>query len=204
MIGLIDCGSGNVPSVAAALKKVNTRFKFIKKKNDFDNINKIILPGIGSFKKFIDNLKKEDLFSEIQKLCKDNEIAIFGICVGYQALFEHSDEFGETTGLGLLKGEVKNLKHFKKNIKIPHVGWNNCSIIKKKSIFKDVDEENDFYFTHSYAPFNVSEQVISSITEYQGEKIISSIEINNIFGVQFHPEKSQSAGLKILKNFCEI
>ena len=204
MIGLIDCGSGNVPSVAAALKKIDTRFKIIKKNSDFNGIDKIILPGVGSFKKFTDNLKKENLFFEIQKLGKENKILIFGICVGFQALFEHSDEFGETTGLGLVKGKVKNLKYFKEDIKIPHVGWNNCSIIKKKSIFKNIDEENDFYFTHSYAPFNVSENAISSITEYEGEKIISSIELKNIFGVQFHPEKSQIAGLKILKNFCEI
>ena len=131
-----------------------------------------------------------------------NNCSILGVCIGYQILFEGSNEHGNCEGLKLFKGDFENFKNLNKSIKVPHVGWNECSIIKKNKLFENIENYSDFYFTHSYYLKNYNIENVISKTNYDFN-FVSAVNNNNIYGVQFHPEKSQSNGLKILKNFYE-
>jgi glutamine amidotransferase len=198
MIGLIDIGIGNTQSLFFLIKKMGFDCIKCKKEEDLNNIDKIILPGVGAFGQFINELRKNNLFESIEKRV-NNGIPILGICVGFEVLFTDCDEFGFHNGFNFIKGNVRKL-HTSKKYKLPHVGWNNLKIKNKKNLFKDLDNNNDFYFCHSYVVKNVEENNILSLTDYSIE-FISSVSKNNIFGVQFHPEKSQENGKKIIKNF---
>ena len=200
MIGLIDVNSGNLGSLISALEKINVKFKICKNMQDLNGLTKILLPGVGSYPNFIKNLKKQNLFSKIKEKVNMREISIFGICVGFQALFESSDELELTEGLGLIKGKVSKLGN---NLVLPHIGWNSCKNSTNSRLFRNIDSGSDFYFCHSYVVKKVSDKIEISETEY-GEKFISSVEHQNIFGVQFHPEKSQINGLSVLQNFCKF
>lgn len=197
MLGLVDVNSGNLGSLISALNKLNLNFKLCKNTKDFKEIKKILLPGVGSFPNFINNLKKNQLFDLIKEKVCSKELSIFGICVGFQALFENSNELEFTEGLGLIKGNVRKMNN---DLILPHIGWNSCSLNSKAKIFKNIDNNSDFYFCHSYVVQNISSKVIVSKTVY-GKEFVSAIEYENIIGVQFHPEKSQQNGLKILQNY---
>ena len=200
MIGLIDVNSGNLGSLISALEKIDVKFKICKNKQDLDGLSKILLPGVGSYPNFIKNLKKQCLFSKIKEKVDLKETSIFGICVGFQALFESSDELELTEGLGLIKGKVSKLSN---SLVLPHIGWNSCKNFTNSRLFKNIEVGSDFYFCHSYVVKKVSDKIEITETEY-GEKFISSVEYENIFGVQFHPEKSQINGLSVLQNFCKL
>lgn len=202
MIGIINTGIGNIPSVLSALKKIEKDTLLCTNKNDLDKVKKIILPGVGSFKVFNEKINDTELFYPIQNKVK-NGIPILGICLGFHALFEKSIEYGVFEGLNLIKGEVVKINSLKKGIKVPHIGWNSCKFHKDCKLFKGIKNESDFYFTHSYTPINYDNNFVSSFSNYEVD-LVSAIEKENIFGVQFHPEKSQKNGLKLLKNFCEI
>tara|TARA_A100001015_G_scaffold318026_1_gene436630 strand:- start:589 stop:1191 length:603 start_codon:yes stop_codon:yes gene_type:complete len=197
MLGLVDVDSGNLGSLISALNKLNINFKLCKNTKDFKEIKKILLPGVGSFPNFINNLKKNQLFDLIKEKVCSKELSIFGICVGFQALFENSNELEFTEGLGLIKGNVRKMNN---DLILPHIGWNSCSLNSKAKIFKNIDNNSDFYFCHSYVAQNISSKFIVSKTVY-GKEFVSAIEYENIIGVQFHPEKSQQNGLKILQNY---
>ena len=132
----------------------------------------------------------------------ENNIPILGVCVGFQVLFSESSEHGKSKGLNILNGKIINFKDISKQIKVPHVGWNECQIINKENFFYGINDFSDFYFTHSYCLKEYNEKNIISRTNY-GINFVSAVKKNNVYGVQFHPEKSQSNGLKILKNFYE-
>ncbi len=198
MIGLVDVGIGNTQSLFSLIKKMGFDCIKCKKKGDLNKINKIILPGVGAFGQFIDELKKNNLFDPIKKEV-NNGIPILGICVGFEVLFTDCDEFGFHNGFNFIDGNVRKLKT-SKNHKLPHVGWNNLKIKNKNKLFKDLNDNNDFYFCHSYAVKNVNHNYVLSLTDYSID-FISSVSKDNIFGVQFHPEKSQENGKKIINNF---
>ena len=201
MIGIIDVGTGNSKSISSAATKLNLKTLMCSNKKDLKKIKKLILPGVGAFGKFMENLHKSELFDEITKLVHDG-MPILGICVGFQSLFSDCNEFGIHKGFNFINGNVKKMD--KKNTeKIPHMGWNNCEIKSFDNLFKNLNNKLDFYFCHSYEASKVDEKLILSKTNY-GHEIISSIKKDNIYGVQFHPEKSQQNGLTILKNFGEI
>lgn len=202
MIGVIDIGSGNIPSVCSALKKNSEKFKLCRNAKDLKNIKRIILPGVGSFKSFIENICNKDLVHSIKKAIL-NGMPFLGICLGFQALFEKSYEFGDYNGLGILKGEVVHLNNLKKNVMTPHVGWNNCQYQKKSKIFFKIKDNANFYFTHTFTPVKVEKKHIIAYTDC-GTNIISVVQKFNAYGVQFHPEKSQLSGLKLIDNFCKI
>ena len=199
MIGLVDIGVGNLGSLNAALKKLNIPYKSCKNISDFNKITKIILPGVGSFDTFMFLLKKKKLDIIIKDLVGKN-YPILGICLGFQILFEKSEEGTPSEGLSLLKGKFINLRKCSKKLKVPHTGWNQCSIIKNNKLFKDIPNNSDFYFTHTFVLDNYSKEDVLTKTEY-GFQIVSSISKKNLYGVQFHPEKSQINGLKLIKNF---
>tara|TARA_X000001036_G_scaffold440108_1_gene494500 strand:+ start:190 stop:804 length:615 start_codon:yes stop_codon:yes gene_type:complete len=201
-LGIIDLETGNIASLAAAIKKLNINYKIIKSNSDFHNIDKIILPGVGAYKDFMKKIKDRQIDKILEEKIK-MKIPLLGVCVGFQVLFEKSNEFGDCKGLSFLKGEIKSFKDYSEQIKVPHVGWNECLIKKKDKLFQDIDNNSDFYFTHSYFLEKTTEANILTLTNYQID-FISSISKNNIYGVQFHPEKSQVNGLKLIKNFHDI
>lgn len=200
-IGLVDLNTGNLTSLQSALNKLNLKFKICKNSFDFEGVDKIILPGVGAFKDFI----KKFNTSGIDKIIlskTEKKIPILGICVGFQVLFSDSTEHGFSKGLDILKGNIVSFTEFKKDIRVPHVGWNECKIRKDNNLFYGIEDKSDFYFTHTYHLKKCSENIVISESNYY-TKFVSAINYENIYGVQFHPEKSQLNGLKIIKNFYE-
>jgi glutamine amidotransferase len=197
-VDIVDVGTGNIANICSAFKKINISYNLCSKVSDF-NGGKIILPGVGAYADFMDKLKKRSIDKYIVKKSNEN-ISILGICLGFQVLFSSSTEHKFSKGLNLLKGDFGLIES---NLLIPHVGWNDCEIKKKNDLFIGIDNNSDFYFTHSYILKKYEEKDIIAFTEY-GTKFPSAAKKNNIYGVQFHPEKSQDNGLLILKNFCEM
>ena len=202
MLGVLDIGLSNIGSLESALKNLNTKFKYCVNPNDFANITKLILPGVGNFKECMEKLVSKNLDTAILNFSKSNK-SLFGICLGYQILFEGSEEGSKSKGLALVKGNFINLNKVKKNLKTPHAGWNECKVLKSNKLFEGINNNSDFYFTHSYVLRNFDNNDVISVTDYTFD-FVSSIQKNKIFGVQFHPEKSQANGLKILKNFIDF
>lgn len=200
-LGIVDLETGNIGSLVSAIKKLNINFKICKNNYDFEGIDKIILPGVGAFGDFMHKLRNQKIDKTILDKISKN-CPILGVCVGFQILFKSSSEHKLSDGLGLLDGNLINFKEESEIIKVPHVGWNECRILKKNKLFEGIKNNSDFYFTHSYFLKNYKEENILSKTNYNLE-FVSSINHKNIYGVQFHPEKSQINGLNILKNFYE-
>lgn len=202
MITIIDYGMGNLGSISNMIKKVGGNCRFVNSKKDIESSEKIILPGVGSFDQAIKNLKSLELIDPIKESAQKG-IPILGICLGMQLLADSSEE-GYLPGLGLINGRVIKFKD-DIGVKIPHMGWNLVNYNDKSFLFNDFNtfEETRFYFVHSYY-FNCQlESNIASTTNYSLQ-FASSIINNNIFGVQFHPEKSHKYGAKLLKNFIDL
>ena len=194
---IINYGMGNLRSVENALKKLNCNCKIINDPNELDDSDKIILPGVGSFKTAINLLDKGGWINVLEK--KKN---IFGICLGMQLLSDLSEENGVTKGLELISGEVKNLKNLGCKLRVPQIGWNNVSIKNKHKYFEGVKDDMDFYFVNSYVFLPKDQSNIIGLTNYD-INFCSVISKNNIFGTQFHPEKSSKSGIKMLTNFLD-
>ena len=214
-VAIINFGMGNLNSVQISLNYLAIKNDILDNPKNIFDYSHIVLPGVGSFKKAINNpakidndmvmainnLKKIGFFNSLLKVSKNKNQKILGICLGMQLLFESSTEEGSSKGLGILKGKVEKFTISRtKNIKIPHVGFNQVYFDKKNDFYKDVSVNSDFYFDHSYRVTEFYDEINSGITHY-GEKFLSSFNKGNIFGTQFHPEKSQSNGLLILRNF---
>ena len=204
---IVDYNSGNISSVINSFKKVAKDKVNIKVTSDLNKIkssDKVVLPGQGSFKSCVDALNKIDGLSNTL-----NEFAILlkkpllGICVGLQMFADIGYEENETKGLGWISGKVSKIDNQNGKYKLPHIGWNQIKIIKDSKIFKDIENNSHMYFVHSYEFIPNDKDVISATTEYSSN-IACSIEKENIFGTQFHPEKSDKMGLKIIKNFLDL
>ena len=203
MIAIIDYGVGNLFSLKSSFKYIGADAIVTSDKAVIENSDKIILPGVGAFgdaaKKLNDSGLKDIILSEVKK-----GKFMLGICLGMQLLFEKSYEYGEHSGLGLIKGEIVPIENvIPKDFKIPHICWNSLLFKGEKSrIFKYINEGDFVYFVHSYHGTNCDE-FITSVTDY-GAELTASVENGNVFGCQFHPEKSGDVGLSILKAFCEL
>jgi|Deesub1362A_J573_1020465.scaffolds.fasta_scaffold00546_16 glutamine amidotransferase len=202
MIAVIDYDAGNVGSVVNAFRRFDVDVIVTKEPKDIKKATAIVLPGVGSFNDGMEKLKKRKLIDMLNKEIIEKEKPFLGICLGLQLLAEIGTEHGVHRGLGWINGKVVKLNPSSPTYRIPHIGWNDVRLLKNSELFKDI-ERFVFYFVHSYHFIPEDESVITSIT-WHGEKIVASIEKNNIYAVQFHPEKSQISGLRIIKNFIEI
>ncbi|MEM4260578.1 MAG: imidazole glycerol phosphate synthase subunit HisH [Candidatus Woesearchaeota archaeon] len=202
VIKIIDYGMGNLRSVQKALDRIGVKADIC---NDYKNLkyaDKIILPGVGHFKKGIENLISMGFFDELNELVLIKKKPILGICLGMQLMTSYSEE-GDCEGFGWIDAITTKFKFEDNNLKIPHMGWNNLNIRKNDNILSGITEHDFFYFVHSY---NINcknnEDVVA--TTYYGKDFVSVFNKENIFGCQFHPEKSHDTGLKILKNFAAL
>jgi len=200
MIAIINYGMGNLKSVENALNHLYIDAKIINDPNDLNKFQAAILPGVGSFNKAMTNLNNLGWTKKIHDFVLSKPL--LGICLGMQLLMTSSDEGGRINGLNLIKGEVKKIPN-KDGFNLPHVGWNEIEIVKSETILKNVKEDIDVYFVHSYECLPENKDEIICNVNY-GKKIVAGIQKANVYGLQFHPEKSQPSGLKMLQNFYSL
>lgn len=198
MIAIIDYGAGNLFSVKNALDYLGIESRFTNDKEFIMNADAMILPGVGAFPSAMKMLNSTGLVETIKEQAQSKPL--LGICLGMQMLFEKAYEFEEAEGLGLIKGKVDKI--IAPGLNIPHMGWNKLEVLNNCPLLKDIPEESYVYFVHSYQAY-CGDENISAYCEYAG-KIPALVFDKNIFGAQFHPEKSGETGLKILKNFAEL
>lgn len=198
---IIDYGMGNIRSVEKAFVRIGLQPVISSDPQVINTADKLILPGVGHFRKGIENLKKISLFEILNELVLQKNIPILGICLGMQLMTEFSEE-GNCPGFGWIKARTIRFS-FNNELKIPHMGWNNLLIERDNMLLKNISEEDMFYFVHSYYIICNNNQDVLSKTKY-GIEFVSSFNYKNIFGTQFHPEKSHQQGLQIIKNFVDI
>ncbi len=201
MVAIIDYDAGNIKSVEKALQKLGADVVITKDAEEILRADKVILPGVGAFGDAMANLKKFGLDKVIYEVVEKGT-PFLGICLGLQLLFERSDETPGVEGLGILKGEILRIPD-KDDLKIPHMGWNSLHLQNQGRLFMGLSEQSYVYFVHSYYLKAEDEQIVKATTDYS-VNIHASVEKDNVFACQFHPEKSSDVGLKILKNFVEL
>jgi glutamine amidotransferase len=200
-IGIVDYGMGNISSISTTLNYIGINDICIS--SEFENLinaDKLILPGVGSFAIAMKNIKDKKIDVYLNEIVVCKKKPILGICLGMQLLAKSSDEDGNNTGLGYIDSVVSKFKNV--NLKIPHVGFNQVEVCKKSKLFYKINDNPDFYFTHSYRM--ISDKNINQSYCNYGEKFIASFEFNNVFGTQFHPELSQFNGIQLLTNFINL
>ena len=206
-VTIVDYSSGNISSVINSFKEVAQNKATIEVPSDLNKIkssDKIVLPGQGSFKSCVDALNKiSGLNDTLNEFVMVNKKPLLGICVGLQMFADVGYEETETKGLGWISGKVSKIDNQNGKYKLPHIGWNQINILKDSKIFKEVENNSHMYFVHSYEFIPNDNKVISATTDYS-TKVVCSVEKENIFGTQFHPEKSDKTGLKIIDNFINL
>ena len=198
MIGIIDYGAGNLLSVKKAFAYIGIDGKLVRSPEDLRDIDKLVLPGVGAFYAAIEKLKTQQLFEPIRAWAQADR-PFLGICLGLQMLFEESDEFGSSPGLGVFRGRVPQFKAGK----VPQIGWNQVAQAQASPLWHGIDNQAFFYFLHGFYVDTPEESMIIGQTDY-GITYTSAIQRGNIYAVQFHPEKSGSVGLKLLENWVNI
>lgn len=201
MIAIIDYDAGNIRSVEKALQFLGQEVKITRDREEILGADKVVLPGVGSFGDAMGKLHQYGLVEVIRQVA-EKKTPFLGICLGLQLLFERSDESPGVEGLGILKGEILRIPEGEGR-KIPHMGWNSLELRNQGRLFAGLSGEPYVYFVHSYYLKARDEQIVKATTEY-GVTIHASVEQDNIFACQFHPEKSSDTGLKILKNLVEL
>ena len=206
-VTIVDYNSGNISSVINSFKEVAKDKVNIEVTADLNKINssdKVVLPGQGSFKSCVDALNKINGLTEaLHEFAINNKKPLLGICVGLQMFADIGYEETETIGLGWISGKVSKIDNQNGKYKLPHIGWNQINIVKQSKIFENIENNSHMYFVHSYEFIPEDKNVISATTDYSSN-IVCSVEKENIFGTQFHPEKSDKLGLKIIDNFMNI
>lgn len=203
MIAIIDYGVGNLFSLTCSLKKIGAECAVTSDKSALRSASGLILPGVGAFGNAAEKLGESGLDNVIKELVYRGK-PLLGICLGMQLLFEKSFEYGEHVGLGLIRGEIKPLDMYVKDLKIPHMGWNSLDIKNAGCpLFKYVSNGDYMYFVHSYCGVCNDKMQLAATASY-GIEVTAAVADGNVFGTQFHPEKSGDAGLNILRAFAEI
>lgn len=204
MIAIIDYGVGNIRAFANIYKKLNVPFKIAQKAEDLEHVDKLILPGVGAFDHAMSQLDASGMRQKLDELVLEKELPVVGICVGMQMLAKSSDE-GQLPGLGWINSSVKKFDESKIKFKthLPHMGWNDIHVIKKNPLMKGLEHNAKFYFLHSYYfECNQSEDAIA--TADYGIEFTCAVNKKNVYGVQFHPEKSHEYGIQLLNNFSDL
>ena len=206
-ITIVDYNSGNISSVVNSFKEVAQNKVNIEVTSDLKKIkssDKVVLPGQGSFKSCVDALNKiNGLVESLNEFAINNKKTLLGICVGLQMFGDIGYEETETKGLGWISGKVSKIDNQNGKYKLPHIGWNQINIVKESKIFKNIENNSHMYFVHSYEFIPNDKNVISATTDYSSN-IVCSVEKENLFGTQFHPEKSDKTGLQIIENFINL
>lgn len=202
-IGIVDYGMGNLRSVQKAFEKVGAEAEIVREPGEIADRDKLVLPGVGAFEDAIAHLRQRELVAPILRFIESGR-PFLGICLGLQLLFERSEENGEHEGLGVLGGSVVRFEPTDHTLKVPHMGWNTLSLAQPEApLLQDLPEESAVYFVHSYFAAPTEDAVVATTTDYAG-RFCSSVHRDNISAVQFHPEKSQQVGLKMLANFAAM
>ena len=206
-VTIVDYQSGNISSVINSFKEVTKDKVNLEVTSDLNKIkssDKIVLPGQGSFKSCVDSLNFiNGLVDALKEFAITNKKPLLGICVGLQMFADVGYEETETKGLGWISGKVSKIDNQNGKFKLPHIGWNEIEIVKETKLFKSIKNKSHMYFVHSYEFIPNDKSVISATTDYSS-KIVCSVEKDNLFGTQFHPEKSDKEGLKIIDNFLSL
>lgn len=200
MTAIVDYGMGNLRSVEKGFLKVGVDAKVISDSKAIDNADAVVLPGVGAFRDCMRNLNNAGITEAIIRNIEKGK-PFLGICLGLQMLFSESEEFGTCKGLDVLKGRV--VRFPASGLKVPHMGWNNVKVLRRPPIFDGISDNSYFYFVHSFYVVPEDKEVVATTTDY-GLEFTSMVWKDNIFATQFHPEKSQGLGLKILKGFGEF
>ncbi|WP_302625834.1 imidazole glycerol phosphate synthase subunit HisH [uncultured Eubacterium sp.] len=201
MIAIIDYDAGNIKSVEKAFQYLGEKTIVSRDKDEILAADKVVLPGVGAFGDAMKKLRDYNLVNTIYDVV-DKKTPFLGICLGLQLLFESSDETPDVSGLGILSGEILRIPD-KPGFKIPHIGWNSLELSNYGKLFQNIDEQSYVYFVHSYYLKAKEESIVKASTEYVTH-IHASVEKDNVFACQFHPEKSGDVGLKILSNFANL
>ena len=206
-VTIVDYSSGNISSVINSFKEVaqdKVKIEVTSNLNKIKLSDKVVLPGQGSFKSCVDALNKiEGLIDILNEFAITDKKPLLGICVGLQMFADIGYEETETKGLGWISGKVSKIDNQNGKYKLPHIGWNQINIVKNSKIFKNIENRSHMYFVHSYEFIPKDKNVISATTDYSSN-IVCAVEKENIFGAQFHPEKSDKIGLKIINNFINL
>ena len=206
-VTIVDYKSGNISSVINSFQAVaedNININVTEDLNQIKSSDKIVLPGQGSFKSCVDALNNiSGLVDTLKDFALINKKPLLGICVGLQMFADVGYEEAETKGLGWIPGKVSRIDNKNGNFKLPHIGWNEIEFLKNSKIFNGIENKSHMYFVHSYEFIPEDKSVISAMVEYS-TKIVCSVEKDNLFGTQFHPEKSDKVGLKVIKNFINL
>ena len=202
MVVIVDYGVGNLFSLVSSFKAIGVKAIASGDKKIIESADKIVLPGVGAFGDAAEKLRSSGLDRVVIEQAKKGK-PLLGICLGMQLLFDKSFEYGEHVGLGLIKGEIRPIKEvISKDLKIPHIGWNALNFTKRNELFKYLNDGDFVYFVHSFYGADCADSVIAT-SEYS-VPLTAAVADKNVYGCQFHPEKSGDVGLKILKAFCEL
>jgi len=201
MLGVIDYGSGNFASVCNAFTHLGVEHQAVRDPQTLLDCSHVVLPGVGAFHDCVDSLRKQGLLDPLSEMLKDDIFFFLGICVGHQVLAETGSEFFEGPGLAVIPGTTDKL--CSDNVRLPHVGWNELQFSRPSPIFEGIEPKSCVYFVHSFAVQNTPEEYVIAKTDYN-QPITAAINKGLTYGVQFHPEKSQAVGLRVLKNFSEL
>lgn len=202
MIAIVDYGSGNITGIANVLRRLSLECRFVKTAEDLEGAQKVILPGVGAFDQAMSELLASGIKPALDRWVNELRRPVLGICVGMQLLADESEE-GSLPGLGWVKGRVEKFQHesFSQRTHLPHMGWNDVRPVSNDNLFNEVDLQTGYYFLHSYYFACGEPSDILAETSY-GTTFTSAVRHQNIYGVQFHPEKSHQAGVQLLKNFA--
>lgn len=204
MIGIVNYGLGNIAAIANIYKRLSIPAKFVSSPSDLANVDGIILPGVGAFDWAMTALRESNLCPPMSEAVFGQGIPVLGICVGMQMLASRSDE-GDCDGLGWIAGEVKSLAGIQNasELPLPHMGWNDLKVCSEHPILRGLEVDSRFYFLHSYYFHADNKADVLAVTDY-GDQFACVVQTENIYGVQFHPEKSHGWGIQLLKNFAGI
>ena len=202
LVLIIDYGMGNLGSVRRSFEECGADVQILKDPQEFNGASRVVLPGVGAFKEGMEHLENRGWVNFINRVIEE-KLPLLGICLGMQLLAEQGYEGGQVPGLGIIGGEVVRMDSESDEERIPHVGWGDVCVTQPTSFFSDIPNGSDFYFVHSYHFVPVREDDIIATTPYCGG-VVSAVQKNNVFGVQFHPEKSSKPGRKLLENFLKV